>query len=92
MNKLFFFIVITLGFNFQLVAKQLNDETAPLNEIESELKTVAFQILNHDSVDYKFELNRKFTSRMMTILKRTDSYDYNFDSFFLRSIYFKISH
>ncbi len=63
-----------------MFAKQLNDETAPLKEIESELKTIAFQILNHDSVDYKFELNRKFTSRMMTILKRADSYDYNFDS------------
>lgn len=52
----------------------------PLSQIEKELKPIAFQILNHDSFEYKVALNKQFASVFMDALKRPESYNYAFDS------------
>lgn len=56
------------------------DLTAPLSDLEKELAPMARQILKHPSKAVKDSLNRLFVQRMMTILKREDSYNYPFDS------------
>jgi hypothetical protein len=48
--------------------------------IEKELQEMAFDILNHDSLDHKISLNKKFASLLIETLKRKDSYTYPFDS------------
>ena len=58
----------------------INDLKRPLPVIEKELRKMANQILNHDSTQYKMELNKQFIDRMITILGRDDSYNYKFDS------------
>lgn len=56
------------------------DLTAPLPDLEKELVPMSRQILRHPSKALKDSLNRIFVRRMMTILKREDSYNYPFDS------------
>lgn len=54
------------------------DQTAPLTELEEELKNIAQEILNNDSLEYKLEINLVFQKRLYNILQREDSYDYKF--------------
>ncbi len=56
------------------------DHTAPLSELEEELKNIADEILNNDSLEYKLELNLTFQKRMFNILQREDSYNYKFSN------------
>ncbi len=54
------------------------DQTAPLSELEEELKNIAQEILNNDSLEYKLEINLVFQKRLYNILQREDSYNYKF--------------
>lgn len=56
------------------------DQVTPLRILEAELKTLGAQILNHPNLEHKRKLNAEFMNRMETILKRSDSYNYPFDS------------
>lgn len=67
-------VFICNGFAFD------GDEVRPLAEIEKELKVWGNDILTHDSIEYKIALNERFIQRLKTVLKRSDSYDYPFDS------------
>ncbi|MFN0201577.1 MAG: hypothetical protein ACKVTZ_08660 [Bacteroidia bacterium] len=51
-----------------------------LPEVEKKLKRMAFDILNHDSLEYKQELNKTFSKLLIETLQRPESYEYNFDS------------
>lgn len=56
------------------------DQTAPLSELEEELRIIAEEILNNDSLEYKLEINQVFFKRLYNILQRKDSYDYKFSN------------
>lgn len=56
------------------------DQTAPLSELEEELKNIAEEILNNDSLEYKLEINLVFQKRLYNILQREDSYNYPFSN------------
>lgn len=47
---------------------------------EKALAKMAHTILNSDSTDHKFELNKKFIVRLTKLLQKPESYDYPFDS------------
>ncbi len=64
--------------NLQWAYPNDKDLTAPLEELETELKNIAEEILNNDSLEYKLEINLVFQKRMYNILQRNDSYDYKF--------------
>lgn len=51
-----------------------------IKDIEEDLKKMAIQILNNDSLAYKVDLNKRFTKELMEVLKRPESFKYNFDS------------
>lgn len=65
---------------FSALFAQSRDGKMTVAEVEKELAPMAFDVLNHDSVDLKFELNKQFTVRMMELLKRPESFDHPFDS------------
>ena len=82
-----FLLLLNVGIGYNAFASQVipetdlqRDLTAPLTELEGELAPMAYQILKHPNTSYKDSLNRIFVRRMMTILKRADSYNYPFDS------------
>ncbi|MCS7074968.1 MAG: hypothetical protein NZ108_10920, partial [Bacteroidia bacterium] len=58
----------------------LHDSTAPLQDVENELKLIARQVLLNDTVPVKMEFNKTLLERLKTVLQREDSYDYAFDS------------
>lgn len=74
---LFFIVWIFLSLG---VYSNDRDQTAPLSELEEELKKIAEEILNNDSLEYKLEINLVFQKRLYTILQREDSYDYPFSN------------
>lgn len=74
MKKSIAFLFIFLSFI------QLSMAAKPLTEVEKELKKMAFDILNHDSVAYKISLNKKFAALLYETLQRPESYNYPFDS------------
>ncbi|MBX7240680.1 MAG: hypothetical protein K1X92_02945 [Bacteroidia bacterium] len=47
---------------------------------EKELKKMAFEILNHDSLEHKISVNKKFTEKLLDILRNPESFNYRFDS------------
>jgi len=51
-----------------------------LKNEEKELKPMAYEILYHDSSDYKFERNKVFGARLMELLLLPGSFEYPFDS------------
>lgn len=48
-------------------------------EEEQELAKMAFDILNHDSTEYKIELNKEFIERFSNLLERPESYGHPFE-------------
>lgn len=56
------------------------DRTAPLSELELELKPVGDSVLLSQDVGKKMALNEALFARLWTILERPESYDYPFDS------------
>ncbi|MCB9230203.1 MAG: hypothetical protein H6581_00950 [Bacteroidia bacterium] len=56
------------------------DAGKDISVIENELKEMATQILNGTETDEKFELNKKFITKLMEALSREDSYEYAWDS------------
>ena len=52
----------------------------PLPEVEAELRRLAYDVLNHDSLNHKIAQNRAFASLLFRTLERPESYDYPFDS------------
>lgn len=65
---------------FSLHAQFDADKDKTIAEVELELQPLAWQILNGDSTDTKFQLNQLFYVRLANLLKRKDSYNYKFDS------------
>lgn len=63
-----------------LSAQKTNDASKSIAQVEKELAPMAHTILNGDSTDEKVTLNKEFTTRMMYLLKRPESFDYPFDS------------
>ncbi|MEM8899672.1 MAG: hypothetical protein AAGC85_16275 [Bacteroidota bacterium] len=55
-----------------------------LPSIEKKLATLADDILLHDSLSFKIQQNKEFTSLLINTLKRPESFTYSFDS--LRTI------
>ncbi|MEM6263272.1 MAG: hypothetical protein AAGI38_12240 [Bacteroidota bacterium] len=51
-----------------------------LPQVEERLKTLAKDILYHDSLDYKIAQNKQFATLLISTLKRPESYTYAFDS------------
>lgn len=51
-----------------------------LPQLESELKSMAHDILHHDSLDVKIRQNKLFTRQLIQALRRPESFDYPFDS------------
>jgi len=55
-------------------------DAQPLKKVEEQLKVLAQDILNHDSLNYKIAQNKRFASLLMQTLERPESYNYPFDS------------
>ena len=70
----------TLLFFLCITYLSVTQAQRPLKEIEKELQKMAFQILNNDSLAYKVELNKQFSTALIEALKRPESVKYNFDS------------
>jgi len=51
-----------------------------LPEVEAELAGLAYDLLNHDSLEHKIAQNRRFARLLFQTLKRPESYSYPFDS------------
>ncbi|RMG23380.1 MAG: hypothetical protein D6730_14525 [Bacteroidetes bacterium] len=73
MNKFIVFFCMSLCGFWGLQAQSLP-------EIENELKLMAYDILNDDSLAVKVKQNRAFSKLLIQTLKRPESYDYPFDS------------
>lgn len=74
MNKILIGI-IGIVFTTQMMWAQ-----ASLSEVESDLKKLAEDILDHPDFEVQKANNRKFTRKLIETLKRPESYDYPFDS------------
>lgn len=64
---------------FSAIAQQ-KDAGKSVAQVEEELAKIAFDILNHDSTDHKFEINKEFIVRMTDLLKRPESFGHPFES------------
>lgn len=51
-----------------------------LPEVEKQLKKMAYEIVNHDSLEHRTKMNKEFTKLLRETLQRPESYDYPFDS------------
>lgn len=78
MRSLYSFVFLLAFGSVSLAFANDRDEVAPLEELEQELKVIAHEILNNDSLEYKLELNVTFQKRLYKILQREDSYHYEF--------------
>lgn len=72
-------LILSLLFSSFLYAND-RDKTAPLKELENELKVISRKLLEPVSFEKKVEINTTLIKRLKTILSRADSYDYPFDS------------
>lgn len=57
-----------------------NAQQQSLQQIEKDLQSMAFEILNHDSLEHKIAQNKKFAKRLINVLRRPESFSYDFDS------------
>ena len=67
-----------------LVGITLQSPAQTLPEVEAKLTRMAYDILTHDSLNYKIKRNREFAQLLIETLKRPESFTYPFDS--LKSI------
>ncbi len=75
MNSFRYFLLALL-----LISLNRADAQQPLSQAETTLSKMARDILNHDSLTYKINQNRRFASQLIETLKRPESYEYDFDS------------
>lgn len=74
--------ILCLGICFGLSLSVQAEQS--MEEIETELASLAEDILLHDSLNYKIKQNKKFASLLLKTLKRSESYTYPFEK--LKSI------
>lgn len=58
----------------------LSAQSSSLEEVESQLKEMAVDILMHDSLSHKIKVNKQFAKLLINTLKRPESFSYPFDS------------
>ncbi len=57
---------------------RMSEQSNSVAQEEKELAKMALDILNHDSTEFKIELNKEFIGRLTALLERPESYDHPF--------------
>ncbi len=74
MKNKWFWLLVCWGCGFYAYAQ------SAFSKAEQEMKKMGYEILNHDSLQYKIAVNKQFTGKLIEILRKPESFNYAFDS------------